>query len=85
MEWIRTFREKQQTSKQNNITQQAHEMICLDDFEGKLYIAYHGTPLVPIDESLSQKEILVKLEEVRRSYINHEMMQLSRSKAAMFL
>lgn len=85
MEWIRTFKEKQQTSKQNNITQQAHEMICLDDFDNKLYIAYHGTPLVPIDENLSQKEILAKLEETRRSYINYEMRQLSRSKAAMFL
>lgn len=85
MEWIRTFKEKQQTSKQNNITQQAHETICLDDFDGKLYIAYHGTPLVPIDESLSQQEILAKLEETRRSYINYEMRQLSQSKVAMFL
>lgn len=85
MELIKTFREKQQTSKQNNITQQAHDLICLDDFDNKLYIAFHGTPLVPIDENLSQKEILTKLEEVRRSYINHEMRQLSMSKVAMFL
>ena len=39
MEFIRTIREKQQTSKQNNIVMQAHEAICLSDFDDKIYIA----------------------------------------------
>lgn len=82
MEWIRTFRERQQTSRQNNITQQAHDCICLDDFDGKIYIAYNGTPLIPVEETWTQKEILSKLEETRQGYINFKMKQTSQPKVA---
>lgn len=51
MEFIRTFREKQQTSRQNTILAEAHEAICLADFDEKIYIAYNGTPLVPIEST----------------------------------
>lgn len=85
MEWIKTFREKQQTSKQNNITMQAHEDICLADFDGKIYIAHHDVPLVPIEDSWTQKEIINKLEETRKSYINYKMQQLNQPKVAALL
>ena len=84
MEWIKTFREKQQSSKQNNITQQAHESICLDDFDGKIYIAYNGTPMIPVEDKWTQKEILNKLEETRNGYINYRMKQSSLPRAAAF-
>ena len=35
MEFIRTLREKQHISRQNDISDQAHSLICLDDFEGR--------------------------------------------------
>ncbi len=84
MEWIKTFREKQQSSKQNNITQQAHESICLNDFDGKIYIAYNGTPMIPVEDKWTQKEIINKLEETRNGYINFRMKQSSLPRAAAF-
>lgn len=50
MEFIRTLREKQQTSRQNNISEQACSTICLDDFDGKIYIACNGVPLIPVED-----------------------------------
>ena len=85
MEFIRTIREKHQTSRQMSIREQAHSCICLDDFEGQLYITYNGTPLIPIDNKLSQEEIMEKLSTVRSSYTSYRMKQLYSSKAASIL
>lgn len=84
MEWIRTFREKQQTSRQTNIQLQAEEQICLTDFDNKIYIAYNGTPMIPIEDSWNTTDILAKLKETRDSYVNYKMRQLSLPKAAIF-
>lgn len=85
MEWLRTFREKQQTSKQTNITLEAHECISLDDFDGKIYIAYNGTPMIPVEDNWTQKEILNKLNETRKGYINYKMKQINQPKIAAIL
>lgn len=85
MEFIRTFREKQQTSRQNTILAEAHEAICLADFDEKIYIAYNGTPLVPIESTWTQKEILAKLNETRQSFINYKMKQMNQPKIAAML
>ena len=61
---------------------QAHDCICLDDFDGKIYIAYNGTPMIAVDEKWTQKEILAKLEETRQGFINYRMKQLSLPKVA---
>jgi ribosomal protein S19 len=82
MEFIRTFREKQQTSKEKNIAEEAQSSICLDDFAGKIFIAYNGAPLIPVEESWTQKEILKKLEDTRASYISYRMTKLERPKVA---
>jgi hypothetical protein len=82
MEWIRTIREKQQSSKQKDISEQAHMSICLDDFDGKIFIAYNGAPLIPVEEKWTQKEILAKLDETRNSYINYKLKQLDLPKVA---
>lgn len=63
---------------------QAHDSICLDDFAGKIYIAYNGTPMIAVDEKWTQKEILAKLEETRQGFINYRMKQLSLPKVAAF-
>lgn len=80
MEFIRTIREKHQTSKQNIINQEAHDFICLDDFDGKIYISFKGTPLIPIEDSWTPKDIIKKLEETRTGYINYEIKQQELSK-----
>lgn len=82
MEFIRTFREKQQTARQNSISEQAYDAICLSDFDNKIYIAYNGAPLVPIEESWTPKEILKKLEETRSNYIEYKIKQLNKPSVA---
>lgn len=47
-EIIKTIKEKQKTSHQRYIVQQAHSCLCLDDFDGKVYISYNGTPVITI-------------------------------------
>ena len=82
MEFIRTFREKQQTSREKGIAEEAHNVICLDDFEGKIFIAFNGAPLIPVEDTWTQKEILKKLEETRSSYINYKKQQLNQPRVA---
>lgn len=70
MELIRTIREKQQTRHQQDIQHQAECLITLSDFADELYIAYNGTPLIPIEPSWTSKEIVAELTKIRQNYIN---------------
>lgn len=75
MEFIRTFKERQATSHQKSIIQQAQQAVYLDDFEGKIFITFNAVPFIPIEDSWTQKEILEKLEETRNSYVKYKMKQ----------
>lgn len=81
MELIRTFREKQRTARQQDIITEASEYICLCDFNGKIYISYRGTPMVPVEESWTPKEILKKLRDTRSGYIEYRNKQLGKPAA----
>lgn len=70
MEFIRTIREKQQTRREENIHRQAEETITLSDFDSSLYIAYQGTPFVPIDENWTSKQIVEELSKLRQNFVN---------------
>ena len=70
MEFIRTLREKSRTNRQLEIEKQAEDVISLADFDDSLYIAYAGTPLVPVDPNWTSKEIVQELSKVRHNYIN---------------
>lgn len=70
MELIRTLRERQQTRRQESLQRQAEYTITLSDFAGDLYIAYQGTPFVPIDENWTSKQIAQELNKLRQNYIN---------------
>ena len=76
MEWIRTIRERQQTKRQEDIQKMSEEIITLSDFADSLYIAYQGTPLVPIKEEWTSKEIVQELTKVRQNYINAKIKEL---------
>ena len=69
MELIRTLREKSQTKREEDIRRMSEEVITLADFDSSLFIAYQGTPLVPIEESWTSKEIFEELNKVRQNYI----------------
>jgi hypothetical protein len=76
MELIRTLREKSQTRKEQYIHKQAEDLITLSDFADSLYIAFQGTPLVPVDEKWTSKEIIEELSKVRQNYINAKLQEL---------
>ena len=73
MELIRTLREKQQTRRQADILRMAEETICLSDFANSIYIAYAGTPLVPVQENWTSKDIMQELSKLRQNYVNSKM------------
>lgn len=73
MEFIRTLREKFQTRKEEEFHRQAEEIITLSDFDDSIYIAYAGTPLVPIKEEWTSKEIVEELTKLRQNYINSKL------------
>lgn len=70
MEFIRTLREKSQTRHQVELQRQAEDFITLSDFDSSMYIAYQGTPLIPINEDWTSKEILQELYKIRQNFIN---------------
>lgn len=73
MEFIRTLRDKHQTAKQNDIAMQAEARIRVSDFDNTLFIAFDGTPLVPIEKDWTTKEIIQQLSIMRNNYINSKM------------
>lgn len=73
MEFIRTLREKHQTKLQEDIHRQSEEVITLSDFDSSLYIVYNGTPLVPIKEEWTSKQIIEELAKIRQNYINSKL------------
>lgn len=73
MEFIRTLRERQQTQRQADIQRLAEDTIRLSDFDDDIYIAYDGTPLVPIDRNWTSVQIIEELSKLRQNYINSKM------------
>ena len=76
MEFIRTFRDRMQTRREDDLHRQAEDLITLSTFDSSLYIAFQGTPLVPIGEDLTTKDIVEELTKVRQNYVNAKMKQL---------
>ena len=70
MEFIKSLKEKHQTARENDIILQAEARIRISDFEDSLFIAFDGTPLLPIDKDWTTKEIIQQLSIVRNNYIN---------------
>lgn len=77
MEFSRTIREKQVTKHQDDLMKEAEDTIKLKDFDSDLYIAYSGTPLIPIKEDWTSKEILQELTKLRTNYVNAKMKDYS--------
>jgi len=75
MEFIRTFREKSHTKRQEEIHKMAEETICLSDFADSIYIAYEGTPLIPVQADWTSRDIIQELSKVRQNFINSHLKQ----------
>ena len=76
MELIRTIRERSQTKKEEDIQKEAMYNITISDFDDCLFIAYRDTPLIPIEENATSKDILMQLNIVRQNYINAKIKEL---------
>ena len=73
MEFSRTIRDKQVTKHQDDLLKQAEDKICIDDFDSNLYIAYDGTPLIPIKEDWLPQDIIAELSKLRQNYVKGKM------------
>ena len=73
MEFTRTLRNKQVTKHQDDLLKEAENKICIDDFDSNLYIAYEGTPLIPIEEDWLPQDIIAELSKLRQNYVKGKM------------
>ena len=69
MELISNWKERSQHKREEEVKRMASDYITLSDFNGKLYVAFQGNPLVAIDENIPACEIISKLQEIRINYI----------------
>ena len=53
----------------------AEETICLSDFADSIYIAYEGTPLIPVQADWTSRDIIQELSKVRQNFINSHLKQ----------
>ena len=59
------------------------EIIC--DLDNSMFIAFNGIPLVQIENDWTVPQILEKLSEVRKNYINAKIKELSLPRVAAML
>ena len=85
MELTRTIREKHQTKREEEIAKQAEKDIRIADFDNSLFIAYGGTPFVPIDAEWTTKEIVEQLAILRSNYVRAKMAEEDTSLVGLFL
>ena len=76
MELIRSIKERNQTRREEFVHKQAEDLITLSDFDNTLFIAFQGTPLMPIKEEWTSKEIIEELNKVRQNFINAKIKEL---------
>jgi hypothetical protein len=60
---------KRRESRKKEIESQARQRIGIKDFDGALYFAYDGTPLLPIEDSATPKAMLDTLVTLRENYV----------------
>lgn len=63
------FKTKRQEAKLHELKMQAKRRIEVTDFDGKLYIAYDGTPVFPIEKEWTPIRIIGELNALRENYI----------------
>ena len=70
MNLFQNIKERHRIARERDVRSQAIARIRVSDFDGVLYIAYDGTPLIPIESDWKTKEIMDQLNIVRSNYIN---------------
>lgn len=73
MKIIRIIKEKRLRHRKELIARMAEDTIRLSDFDGTVYIAYNGDPLIPMNPLWSSKDIIGELNKLRSNFINSRM------------
>lgn len=83
MEIFATIKARRKKAKEKEVMSQSRRRIEVSDFDDKLYISYDGTPVFPIEEGWTTKEIMQRLYELRANYIKAKMSE-TRPSVAVF-
>lgn len=78
------LKQDRREAKERELTRQAHQRIGVRDFEGSLYIAYDGTPLVPVKDEWTPKDIVDKINILRDNYVKGRKYETASRGAAVF-
>ena len=73
MEFINNWKEKSHHKREQEVKRMANEYITLSDFNGRLYVAFQGNPLVVIDDDWTASDALKKLKAIRDNYIDSKL------------
>ena len=79
MELFQNFKNKRQENRKKEIESQARQRIGIKDFDGELFFAYDGTPLLPVEETATPKAMLDTLSTLRENYVKSRLSE-SRSR-----
>ena len=75
------LKQDRREAKERELKRQAHQRIGVRDFEGSLYIAYDGTPLVPVKDEWTPKDIVDKINILRVNYVKGRKNETARGTA----
>ena len=69
MDFFKAIKDKYNNKRKDEIKKWSEKIVTVNDFAGSLYITFNGTPLVPIEDSWTSKDILKELSKIRCNYI----------------
>lgn len=75
MKLFETIKQKSRQSTLERVEKQARDLITVVDSDDKLYIGFEGISLFPIDSSWTVQQIVEKLNELRKTFIQGRMKQ----------
>lgn len=67
------FKAKRRESRKKEIESQATQRIGIKDFDGELFFAYDGTPLLPVEDSATPKAMLATLGTLRDNFVKSKL------------
>ena len=76
MNLFENWKEKSKLRKEKEVRKLANSFITLTDFNGSIYIAYMNNPLISVDTLSSAKDIVEKLDVVRKNYIDSKLQEV---------
>lgn len=73
MQLLSNLRAKRQENRKKEIESQARQRIGIKDFDGELFFAYDGTPLLPVEENATPKEMLATPGTLRENFVKSKL------------